>query len=67
MFADTCVTCRSGSCTTSRTPRGWTLPGTWIGSRAQLSRSMGVPGGSSSGVAHAGAPAATGASQSASP
>ena len=30
--------------TASSTPRGWTLPGTWMGSRAQLSRSTLSPG-----------------------
>lgn len=34
-----------GSCTTASTPRRWMLPGTWIGSRAQLSRSIRVPTG----------------------
>ena len=48
-LALTCRTSKSGSRTTASTPRGWMLPGMWIGSRAQLSRSIGVPTGTRSG------------------
>src|SRR5690349_12870890 len=43
MFSLTCAMVSAGSANTSRTPKGWIVPGMWMGSRSQSDRSATEP------------------------